>query len=75
MLVDCKNPGLGQSLRREVEAYLGSDATLAQVVLTHHHHDHSGGNPAFTPDLPLYGHLRGVEKLCQLSILKGAGQK
>jgi glyoxylase-like metal-dependent hydrolase (beta-lactamase superfamily II) len=60
MLVDCKHPGLGATLRREAEA-LGSPIRL--VVNTHHHGDHSGGNPAFTKDTPLIAHANATPRL------------
>ncbi|TVQ31729.1 MAG: MBL fold metallo-hydrolase [Phycisphaeraceae bacterium] len=53
LLIDCKNPGFGAALRREAEA-VGSP--LSRVVNTHHHADHTGGNPAFTPDVPVVSH-------------------
>lgn len=53
LLVDCKNAPFGASLRREAER---RGATLAAVVNTHHHADHTGGNPAFARDVPLYAH-------------------
>lgn len=53
LLVDCKNYGLGGALREAAE---GLGVPLAAVVNTHHHGDHTGGNPAFTEDLPVYAH-------------------
>jgi glyoxylase-like metal-dependent hydrolase (beta-lactamase superfamily II) len=50
ILIDCKNAGFGGALRRE------SGDGLALVVNTHHHADHTGGNTAFTADLPVYAH-------------------
>jgi glyoxylase-like metal-dependent hydrolase (beta-lactamase superfamily II) len=60
VLVDCKNPGLGATLRLEAEA-LG--APIGLVINTHHHGDHSGGNPAFTKDRPLIAHARATPRL------------
>ncbi len=60
MLIDCKNPGLGATLRREGEA-LGAPIRL--LVNTHHHGDHSGGNPAFTKDVPLIAHAAAKPRL------------
>ncbi len=44
LLIDTKNAGLGDTLRREAEARGGPITT---VVNTHHHADHTGGNYAF----------------------------
>jgi len=54
VLIDCKNAPYGVMLRREAEAVGG--AKLAGVINTHHHADHTGGNHAFTPDVPTYAH-------------------
>ncbi len=52
-LVDCKNAPFGACLRREAEA-LGAPIKL--VINTHHHADHTGGNHAFSKDLPIVAH-------------------
>ena len=52
-LVDCKNAPFGAALRREAEA-LGAPVKL--VINTHHHADHTGGNHAFSKDLPIVAH-------------------
>lgn len=44
VLVDCKNAPIGAVLRREATALGG---TIAGVINTHHHGDHTGGNHAF----------------------------
>jgi glyoxylase-like metal-dependent hydrolase (beta-lactamase superfamily II) len=56
LLIDTKNAGYGQVLRQEAEAFGGP---LTQVVNTHHHGDHIGGNPFFTAEMPVYGQSRG----------------
>ncbi len=53
LLSDCKNPHLGFTLRRRIEA---EGYHLEKVINTHHHLDHSGGNYAFNHDLELVGH-------------------
>ncbi len=50
LLVDCKNAPFGAALRREGTRLAG---TLTTVVNTHHHGDHTGGNSAFSPVLPV----------------------
>lgn len=60
-LVDCKNFGLGATLRREGEMR----GTLAAVINTHHHGDHIGGNHAFTRDLPLYAQSNAKSRIVQ----------
>ena len=45
ILVDTKNAGLGDPLKREAESR-GPSITL--TINTHHHGDHTGGNYAFT---------------------------
>ncbi len=53
ILIDTKVMGAGEDLRT-----LARDAgsPLAAVINTHHHADHTGGNAAFTSDLPVYAH-------------------
>jgi len=62
LLIDCKNPGLGDPLRREATNAVGSSAALTHVVLTHHHMDHSGGVPSFTHDLPVFAHANATAR-------------
>lgn len=59
LLVDTKNAGYGRVLRAEAEAIGGP---LQQVINTHHHGDHIGGNPFFTGDVPVIGQARGVAR-------------
>ncbi len=69
LLVDCKNAPFGAALRREADA-LGTKLTVA--VNTHHHADHTAGNYAFTPDLPVYAHEKAKPRvLAQLDRYKG----
>ncbi len=53
LLVDTKYPGIARALRREAESHGG---TVVAVVNTHHHGDHTGGNVAFTGDVPVVAH-------------------
>ncbi len=62
LLIDCKHPGLGATLRREAEAF---GSPLKMVVNTHHHGDHSGGNTAFTKDLPLVAHAKAKPRIVE----------
>jgi glyoxylase-like metal-dependent hydrolase (beta-lactamase superfamily II) len=57
VLVDTKIDALGRTVRREAESVAGR---LAAVIITHHHSDHAGGIPAFSGDLPVHSHSRGV---------------
>jgi len=57
LVVDAKNPGYGKVLRDEAEDFGGP---VSMVLNTHHHGDHSGGNPAFSGDVPVYGQANGV---------------
>lgn len=73
MLIDCKNPGLGATLRREAESY---GSPLSMVVNTHHHGDHSGGNSAFTKDVPLVAHARAKPRIiAQTEEMLGRSQR
>lgn len=45
ILVDTKNPGLGDALKREAES---RGPAIGLTINTHHHGDHTGGNDAFT---------------------------
>lgn len=60
ILVDCKNPGFGPTLRREAESF---GSALELVINTHHHRDHIGGNPSFTRDLPVIAHKNARERI------------
>ncbi len=53
LLIDTKLPGAGQALREMAE---GLGVPVGAVINTHHHGDHTGGNPAFTPDVPVHAH-------------------
>lgn len=53
LLVDAKNGGFGPVLRREAA---GLGAPVGMLINTHHHFDHTGGNPAFTRDVDVIAH-------------------
>ncbi len=59
-LVDTKNCGWGDTLRREAAA-LGGE--IALIVNTHHHGDHVGGNPSFKKDVPILAHGRAGRRV------------
>src|SRR5437899_5222114 len=59
LLVDCKNSPFGQELRREAD----TPTKLTHVVNTHHHGDHTGGNHAFTPDLPVIAQTNATPRI------------
>jgi glyoxylase-like metal-dependent hydrolase (beta-lactamase superfamily II) len=61
-IVDCKLAPFGPVLRREA-AGLGTPIT--QVINTHHHADHTGGNWAFSPDIPIVIHQRALPRIQQ----------
>jgi glyoxylase-like metal-dependent hydrolase (beta-lactamase superfamily II) len=52
-LVDAKHAGIGATLRAEAERFGGR---VERLINTHHHADHTGGNAAFRPDLPILAH-------------------
>lgn len=60
LLIDCKGYGLGTTLRREVEA---NGDRLVAVVNTHHHSAQTGGNSAFSADVPLVAHRRAGPRI------------
>ncbi|MBX3392492.1 MAG: MBL fold metallo-hydrolase [Phycisphaeraceae bacterium] len=60
LLVDSKNGGFGPVLRREAAA-LG--APVAMLINTHHHFDHTGGNPAFTGDVEVVAHVNAAARI------------
>lgn len=62
LLIDTKNPGFADALRREGQSKLGS-AKLGRVINTHHHADHTGGNYAFTGVVPVLAHAAAVERV------------
>lgn len=60
LLVDTKYPGIARALRREAEAH---GAPVTMVINTHHHADHTGGNVAFTGDVPVLAHDAAGERV------------
>lgn len=58
-LIDTKNPGWGDTLRREAEALVGR---VKVVINTHHHADHIGGNPSFKKDVTILAHGRAARR-------------
>jgi len=60
LLIDTKQCVLGPALRREAQ---GLSPAIAQVINTHHHFDHAGGNPSFGPEIPITMHGKCWERL------------
>lgn len=60
LLIDTKMPVFGDILRREAESTVGK---LSMVLNTHHHADHTGGNHAFTRDLPVLAHKKAEPRI------------
>jgi len=60
VLIDTKVAGAGEDLRGLAET---GGAPVAAVINTHHHADHTGGNPAFTGDLPVYAHENATPRV------------
>lgn len=59
-LVDTKFAWLGPHLRREANA---AAQRITQVINTHHHADHTGGNHAFSTDLPILAHQNAKPRI------------
>jgi cyclase len=62
VLVDTKNPGFARALQREGSAQ-SAGATLARVINTHHHADHTGGNEAFVGKVPVLAHAKASPRI------------
>jgi len=60
LLVDTKFPAFAAALARETEALGG---TLATVVNTHHHADHTGGNAVLNPRAEIVAHAKVAERV------------
>lgn len=78
LLVDTKNAGFGDALRREGASRGSGTPRLVRVVNTHHHADHTGGNYAFTPGTPILAHAKAKERVLgqverYRSAIKGLG--
>jgi glyoxylase-like metal-dependent hydrolase (beta-lactamase superfamily II) len=65
LLVDTKFAVFAPALRREAEATASSagDTKLKYVVNTHHHGDHTGGNHAFSKDLPIIAQEKAKDRV------------
>lgn len=68
-LIDAKNAGYGETLFREANILAGA-ATLRLLINTHHHGDHTGGNPAFTAreGVVVMAHPKAVERIAAMSL-------
>ena len=60
MLIDTKNAGLADTLRREAESRGGAVTT---VINTHHHADHTGGNYAFGVGVETVAYHRATKRI------------
>ena len=60
VLIDCKNAPYGPCLRRES---LRRAPSLAMVINTHHHGDHTGGNHAFSSDVEIVAHDKCTDRV------------
>ena len=60
VLIDCKNAPYGPCLRRES---LRRVPSLAMVINTHHHGDHTGGNHAFSADIEIVAHDKCTDRV------------
>lgn len=60
VLVDCKNAPYGAVLRRECEA---RGKKILQVINTHHHADHTGGNHALSADIEIVAHEKCTDRV------------
>lgn len=65
VLIDTKNAPFGELLKRESEIvpYSTEKDSLALVINTHHHADHTGGNWAFTKDHTVLAHGKVGERV------------
>ncbi|MBI1189622.1 MAG: hypothetical protein GC200_02940 [Tepidisphaera sp.] len=61
LLIDAKQAIFGNTLKREAAAY---SPKIARLVNTHHHFDHSGGNPCFDAT-PLTMHANCQKRLLE----------
>jgi len=64
LLIDTKFPAFAAALRREaLETAKGAAATLKLVINTHHHADHTGGNLAFSKDVPILAQTKARPRI------------
>lgn len=61
IVIDSKNAGFGNTLRREAEAVCGKP--VKTLINTHHHGDHIGGNCSFTKDCTVMAHRNAVPRI------------
>lgn len=68
LLVDTKFPYLATAIRADIAAFLGADPTQDNLELTlintHHHADHTGGNPIIVPAAAAsYAHKNAIGRI------------
>lgn len=72
LLVDTKFPALAAALAREAESFGG---TLATIVITHHHADHTGGNAVLNGRAEILAHAAAAGRIAgQLDRYVGAAR-
>lgn len=64
IVIDAKNAGFGNTLRREAEQVCGKP--VKTLINTHHHGDHIGGNCSFTKDCTVMAHRNALPRIATM---------
>lgn len=62
VLIDTKYAYLGSTVLHDVRAIAENDSVKITLINTHHHGDHTGGNPVVVPQTESYAHPKAIER-------------
>jgi len=63
LLIDTKYPALARALFVDAQTLAGDETTKLHLINTHHHADHTGGNPIIVPNAESYAHENALPRI------------